>query len=186
MQPALLTTERPSSMCLPDILKDLRMVDLVDKSFIATLYSTKAGRSGQVGISAQRTEFDFAESGWLQIVGHGLRVRPIDFHFQFVEDQGDRIHYDITCASRVDGYLGKKLGRSSGGYLGLYGKNEITFFWKVQPRAEWYGQQERHFILRDYEGHEIKSYDRNRDGDRYLNAYEGAPLSFAVRIKEVL
>ena len=162
------------------------MVDHVDKSFIATLYSTKSGRSGQIGISAQRTEFDFAESGWLQIVGHVQRVRPINFRFQFVEDQGDRIHYDITCASKVDGYLGKTLGRSSGGYLGLYGKNEITFFWKVQPLAEWYGGSERHFILRDYEGHEVKDYYSHRDGDRFLNAYEGKPLSFAVRVKALL
>lgn len=162
------------------------MVDNVDKSFIATLYSTSSGRSGQIGISAQQTEFDFAESGWLQVVGRGQRVRPVDFRFQCIEDRGDRIHYDITCASQVDGYLGKKLGRSSGGYLGLYGKNEITFFWKVQPRAEWYGRSERHFIMRDYEGNEVRDYYSNRDGDRFLNAYEGKPLSFAVRVKELL
>ena len=162
------------------------MVDHINTSFIATLFSTSLGRSGQIGISAQQTEFDFAESGWLQIVGHGHRVRPVDFRFQFIEDRGDRIHYDISCASKVDGYLGKKLGRSTGGYLGLYGKNEITFFWKVQPRAEWYGSSERHFILCDYEGHAVKDHYSNRDGDRFLSAFEGKPLSFAVRVKELL
>ncbi|MFK0086764.1 hypothetical protein ACIQUS_05645 [Pseudomonas sp. NPDC090755] len=175
---------------------------MINSSFTAELHCTEASRAGQICISTGGGELATAAvDGWLCFKGQPIRLR-----FDYKETVGARAHYDVSCATDYDGFLGGKLGRSKNGYLGLYGVSRTdkilshispiywafaqftkVSFWKVELLDKWdgtvQGAEQVNIHLRDDEGYRVAAYQPWQDKE-YLNAApgnDGVILTFKLK-----
>lgn len=179
---------------------------MILSDFVAELHC----QHGQVGVAT--TTFgdnpikSAGEDGWLCTKAarpDEARFDPVAFHFQFLEQKGDRIHYNISCAEGW-AYKGALLAQNSDGWVGLYGTHVVgrivdalspaslfngvfnSSFWKIDTHGEWDGTVEGaekvSFYLRDTEGY-IVHQARSQYSGYYVRARAsgGDHLTFNLR-----
>ncbi|QBF25289.1 hypothetical protein EXN22_06155 [Pseudomonas tructae] len=157
------------------------------QSFLARLICITPEHFGWVGVSETTHSLsgtDLASSGWLQIQNMGAQVAGIQFRFDYLQTKGDRIHYQVSCASDVEGYQGRKMNISRNGYLGFYREQDAPL-WKIERLNEQSGAQRERFHLRDKDGYRVCNH-RSDDGWHYLNVRKGQVLTFGLRHVQIL
>lgn len=170
------------------------MEDLAGKSFVAQVACVSQGYCGAITYS---THPQIAKSGWL-LRGH-RNDTPVPLRFDFLEDQGERLHYKISGALGAGDYEQAVLGVSTNGYAGFYHIANVTGFWKVQLTGEGSQANSFRFLLRDHLGYRLAICsegemcgnlanphpDNTRRFD-YLNVLKGEIVEFEARIMHLL
>lgn len=149
----------------------------LQRDFKATIYWMKGNVLVPIRRSKTTDKFTWGVvpgDDWLQAGGD---QPSLILDFEFHSKTEDRLHYMI---SRSSGF--SRLGRSVGGYLGLYQVSEVTDYWKLEPLRHapngWVCR------LRDHEGHGVKTWQDDPHFDNFtyhfLNTYEGNDAEFLV------
>lgn len=189
---------------------------MIRTHFTAYLYCTEAAHTGYVGISTcndSNAMGSAEDDGWLRIEGSRVFnpdfnfIKPVRFLFECKEQVGERTHYNISCATDYDGFLGGKLGKSANGYLGLYGVSKTdailshispiywafaqfaeVSFWKIEALDAWdgtvNGAEQVNLHLRDDNGLRVAALDPGGRGE-YLNAGEGGGTVLTFQLRDI-
>jgi len=171
---------------------------MLHNSFTAELHC-QYGRVGVVETPVYvHPLFSLDQDGWLctEDQRDPASFKPVTFHFKFIKQSGDRLHYDITGEDTWQ-YFGSKLRKNANGWLGLYASHVVGRVvaystpllyrqvfggqeWKIQALDEWDGNfddvEQIRFYIRDSEGHrialakEVYTRDKEKIHHWFLNA----------------
>lgn len=177
---------------------------MIRSNFTAELHCNK----GQVGVAnkpiGSHPIMSAGEDGWL-CVGRPDEAGfdRIRFKFAFIQQDGERTHYNISGAESF-AFKGASLCQSSAGWLGLYGTFVVgrltdlinpkgagslyADLWKIETLQAWDGSDEGaeqvEFYLRDSQGHRVANV-RSEYSGHYLHAGERSGEVLTFRLKNI-